>query len=70
MYNDGGRNHTYARADPHWAYALESDSMGRMEVPANGYWGAQTARPLSYVSIGHDRMQGSAFYDRQTPLCY
>jgi fumarate hydratase class II len=44
--------------------------MGRMEVPANGYWGAQTARPLSYVSIGHDRMQGSAFYDRQTPLCY
>jgi fumarate hydratase class II len=43
---------------------LESDSMGRMEVPTNGYWGAQTARSLSHVSIGHGRMQGAAFYDR------
>jgi fumarate hydratase class II len=43
--------------------------MGRVEVRANVYWGAQTVRALSHVSIGHARMQGSAFYDRQTPLC-
>ena len=35
---------------------LESDSMGTVEVPANVYWGAQTARSLLHFSIGHDRM--------------
>jgi fumarate hydratase class II len=35
---------------------LESDSMGMVEVPANVYWGAQTARSLLHFSIGHDRM--------------
>jgi fumarate hydratase class II len=35
---------------------LESDSMGTVEVPANVYWGAQTARSLIHFSIGHDRM--------------
>jgi fumarate hydratase class II len=49
---------------------LESDSMGRVKVPANVYWGARTARLLSHISIGHDRMQGAACYDGQTPLCY
>ena len=35
---------------------LESDSMGTVAVPANVYWGAQTARSLLHFSIGHDRM--------------
>jgi fumarate hydratase class II len=35
---------------------LESDSMGTVEVPANVYWGAQTARSLLHFAIGHDRM--------------
>jgi fumarate hydratase, class II len=35
---------------------LESDSMGTVEVPANVYWGAQTAHSLLHFSIGHDRM--------------
>jgi fumarate hydratase, class II len=35
---------------------LESDSMGTVEVPANVYWGAQTARSLIHFSIGRDLM--------------
>jgi fumarate hydratase class II len=35
---------------------LESDSMGTVEVPANVYWGAQTARSLIHFSIGNDLM--------------
>ena len=35
---------------------IESDSMGRIEVPAEHYWGAQTQRSLLHFSIGHDRM--------------
>ncbi len=34
----------------------ESDSMGKLEVPANHYWGAQTQRSLIHFSIGGDRM--------------
>ena len=34
----------------------ESDSMGRIEVPAEHYWGAQTARSLVHFSIGRDLM--------------
>ena len=34
----------------------ESDSMGRVEVPAGRYWGAQTARSLIHFSIGRDIM--------------
>ncbi len=34
----------------------ETDSMGPIEVPADRYWGAQTARSLIHFSIGHDRM--------------
>ena len=33
---------------------LESDSMGTVAVPANVYWGAQTARSLIHFRIGHD----------------
>jgi fumarate hydratase class II len=34
----------------------ESDSMGTIEVPADHYWGAQTARSLHHFPIGDDRM--------------
>ena len=35
---------------------MESDSMGTIPVPAERYWGAQTARSLIYFAIGEDRM--------------
>jgi fumarate hydratase class II len=34
----------------------ESDSMGEIEVPADRYYGAQTARSLIHFNIGHDTM--------------
>ena len=34
----------------------EFDSMGSVDVPANKYWGAQTARSLVHFSIGGDKM--------------
>jgi fumarate hydratase, class II len=37
----------------------ESDSMGEIEVPADRYWGAQTARSLIHFPIGDDRMPES-----------
>ncbi|HXR24174.1 MAG TPA: class II fumarate hydratase [Candidatus Binataceae bacterium] len=35
---------------------VESDSMGKIEVPADHYWGAQTERSLIHFAIGHDLM--------------
>jgi fumarate hydratase class II len=35
---------------------IESDSMGRVEAPANHYWGAQTERSVHHFAIGEDRM--------------
>ena len=35
---------------------IESDSMGKIEVPANVYWGAQTERSLLHFNIGRDVM--------------
>jgi len=37
----------------------ESDSMGKIEVPADRYYGAQTARSLVYFDIGDDVMPKS-----------
>lgn len=34
----------------------ESDSMGKIEVPADRYWGAQTQRSLHHFDIGNDVM--------------
>ncbi len=34
---------------------LETDTMGRIEVPADRYWGAQTQRSLQHFRIGGDR---------------
>jgi fumarate hydratase class II len=35
---------------------IESDSMGKIEVPNDRYYGAQTARSLIHFDIGHDKM--------------
>lgn len=35
---------------------IESDSIGKIEVPANVYWGAQTERSLHHFAIGDDHM--------------
>ena len=35
---------------------VESDSMGKIEVPADRYYGAQTARSLIHFDIGRDTM--------------
>ncbi|PYS46820.1 MAG: class II fumarate hydratase [Acidobacteria bacterium] len=35
---------------------IETDSMGEIEVPADKYYGAQTARSLIHFNIGHDTM--------------
>ncbi len=37
----------------------ETDSMGEIEVPADRYWGAQTARSLHHFDIGYDTMPKS-----------
>ncbi len=34
----------------------ESDSMGKIQVPGNVYWGAQTQRSLLHFNIGRDTM--------------
>ena len=44
-----------ATASPN-ATRVESDSMGKIEVPANVYWGAQTQRSLLHFNIGRDTM--------------
>jgi fumarate hydratase class II len=38
---------------------IESDSMGEIEVPADVYWGAQTARSLRHFDIGDETMPRS-----------
>ena len=35
---------------------IETDSMGEIEVPANRYYGAQTARSLIHFDIGEETM--------------
>jgi fumarate hydratase class II len=38
------------------AFRLESDSMGKIRVPADRYYGAQTARSLVHFAVGADTM--------------
>jgi fumarate hydratase class II len=40
----------------------EFDSMGKVMVPANRYWGAQTQRSLQHFSIGDDRMPKAVYH--------
>jgi fumarate hydratase, class II len=42
--------------EPVTGMRIESDSMGKIEVPANVYWGAQTQRSLLHFNIGRDTM--------------
>ena len=37
-------------------YRVESDSFGELKVPADKYYGAQTARSLVNFSIGEETM--------------
>ena len=37
---------------------LERDSMGEVAVPADRFYGAQTARAIEHFAIGHERMPG------------
>ncbi len=41
---------------------VERDSMGEIAVPADRYWGAQTARSLIHFDIGHDRIPNEVIY--------
>ncbi|MGB0034339.1 MAG: class II fumarate hydratase [Candidatus Acidiferrales bacterium] len=45
-----------ASVAPKAATRIESDSMGKIEVPADRYYGAQTARSLIHFDIGRDTM--------------
>jgi fumarate hydratase, class II len=47
---------TEVHGKPHEKTRTESDSMGKIEVPANVYWGAQTQRSLLHFNIGRDTM--------------
>jgi len=49
-------NHPADAASTHVKTRTESDSMGKIEVPANIYWGAQTQRSLLHFNIGRDTM--------------
>ena len=40
----------------------EFDSLGKVEVPADRYWGAQTQRSLEHFNIGHDRMPKEVYH--------
>ena len=40
----------------------EFDSMGKVKVPADRYWGAQTQRSLQHFSIGDDRMPKAVYH--------
>jgi fumarate hydratase class II len=44
------------------ATRIETDSMGPIEVPADHYWGAQTARSLIHFAIGGDLMPPSIIH--------
>lgn len=41
---------------------IEYDSMGKIAVPSNRYWAAQTQRSLHHFSIGNDKMPLEVIY--------
>src|SRR5260221_11800519 len=49
-------SHDIALPNPPANSRLESDSMGKIPVPNDRYYGAQTARSLIHFDIGTDRM--------------
>src|SRR6202158_5051602 len=46
----------HGAASTHGATRTETDSIGKMKVPADRYYGAQTARSLVHFAIGKDTM--------------
>jgi fumarate hydratase, class II len=52
----GDRVDTKIATAPKPATRIESDSMGKIEVPSDRYYGAQTARSLIHFHIGTDTM--------------
>ncbi|GAA4256775.1 class II fumarate hydratase [Dactylosporangium darangshiense] len=40
----------------------EADSLGKVDVPADRYWGAQTQRSLLHFDIGDDRMPKEVYH--------
>src|SRR5271169_2383432 len=58
MYAANGGNSVDAKASPgsKAGARIESDSMGKIEVPNDRYYGAQTARSLIHFNIGTDKM--------------
>ena len=46
-------------------FRTETDSLGRVSVPADKLWGAQTQRSLEHFSIGKDLIPR-----RDDPLAY
>src|SRR5712664_4884779 len=51
-----GAASTHGAASGPGAMRAETDSMGKMEVPTDRYYGAQTARSLVHFAIGKDTM--------------
>jgi fumarate hydratase, class II len=58
MYPQNGGNSVDGKASPasKTGARIESDSMGKIEVPNDRYYGAQTARSLIHFDIGTDKM--------------
>src|SRR5271168_2929986 len=58
MYPRNGGNSVDGKASPasKTGARIESDSMGKIFVPNDRYYGAQTARSLIHFDIGTDRM--------------
>jgi fumarate hydratase, class II len=52
----GGNVDAKASVAPKAGMRVESDSMGKIEVPNDRYYGAQTARSLIHFDIGRDTM--------------
>src|SRR3984893_11104275 len=54
--SEAGRATANPPASTDGATRTENDSMGKMQVPADRYYGAQTARSMVYFAIGKDTM--------------
>ncbi len=53
---------TSNQADGNRKKRVEEDTMGKIEVPAEHYWGAQTQRSLEHFKIGQERMPIALIY--------
>ncbi len=66
MFGLGSKDHPSLRDLPVGIAAEgqrhEFDSMGKVDVPADRYWGAQTQRSLIHFSIGNDKMPKEVYH--------